>query len=640
MATLTTTSPRGTYPSGYDYTPSLGELFYLEDAQSLGGSSTMLSFKLTNGAVVRISGSGFAYDSEGIPVAGTVSLIRLYLGHSSVPLHALSGLSLPLVSVMDQAEANWANSWLLQDWLLNGNDTIDGRSSVDAELYGSRGNDTFLAGNGSYMEGGQGKDTYTGGKGFDTLSFQDAHWDPTAFQGVVANLATGKATDAWGNAETFSGIEEVRGTQFADSFTGSSAKHEQFMGLGGRDVINGGGGFDVVRHDHDALRGGLRGVTVDLAAGYAIDGFARRDTLVGIEGAVGTEFDDKLYGSSAANKLYGMDGDDILDGRGGADELYGGYGHDTYYVDNVGDKVIDVSDDEYVGMNSLYSTVDVDLGNTNRFQGDIGNVHLVGTARKVIGSANSDDISGNGQNNFIDGRGGDDTIRGADGDDALNGGDGDDWLGGQEGSDKLNGGGGDDQLNGGKDSDTLIGGTGIDAAVYAGSRSLVASLANPEKNTEDAKGDIYISIENLYGGLGADKLEGDGRANVLDGGAGRDTLTGGGGADTFRFSGGHTGNHVIGFEGLPDTITDFVAGVDSIELRQGAFKALSDGPLDGSRFTANTTGTATSSSQRIIYETDTGRLRYDTDGSGSTPGMLFVVLTPNLAITHEDFFVY
>ncbi len=43
--------------------------------------------------------------------------------------------------------------------------------------------------------------------------------------------------------------------------------------------------------------------------------------------------------------------------------------------------------------------------------------------------------------------------------------------------------------------------------------------------------DALISIENVIGSAGADRIEGDGRANVLDGGPGDDILQGGGGAD-------------------------------------------------------------------------------------------------------------
>lgn len=185
---------------------------------------------------------------------------------------------------------------------------------------------------------------------------------------------------------------------------------------------------------------------------------------------------------------------------------------------------------------------------------------------------------------------------------------------------------------GGEGADVLIGATGSDTASYFGVRGLIVSLADPGKNTGHALGDTYVSIENLSGTRTADILEGDGRANILDGGAARDTLTGGGGADTFRFG--------FRYDSSYDTVTDFVAGLDKIAMRHEQYTALAEGSIASSIFAANTSGTAATAQHHIIYETDTGRLRYDADGSGEKAAVIFAVLTPNLAITHEDFFVY
>lgn len=63
-------------------------------------------------------------------------------------------------------------------------------------------------------------------------------------------------------------------------------------------------------------------------------------------------------------------------------------------------------------------------------------------------------------------------------------------------------------------------------------------------------------IEDGKTGRGNDKLIGNDVGNRLDGGAGNDRYTGNGGADTF----------VIGQKGFTDTITDFQAGVDKLDL--------------------------------------------------------------------------
>jgi len=65
------------------------------------------------------------------------------------------------------------------------------------------------------------------------------------------------------------------------------------------------------------------------------------------------------------------------------------------------------------------------------------------------------------------------------------------------------------------------------------------------------------SVNVLNGQAGDDTLNGEGGDDTIIGGVGNDTLIGGAGADTFIFNDG---------DGI-DTIVDFEAGVDSIELR-------------------------------------------------------------------------
>jgi Ca2+-binding RTX toxin-like protein len=68
--------------------------------------------------------------------------------------------------------------------------------------------------------------------------------------------------------------------------------------------------------------------------------------------------------------------------------------------------------------------------------------------------------------------------------------------------------------------------------------------------------------EHLSGGGGNDRLDGGAGNDVLDGGAGADVLIGGSGADRFQYQ-----STEDTAPGAPDIISDFVHGVDHIDLR-------------------------------------------------------------------------
>lgn len=334
MATFTMYFPGGKYPAGYS--PAIdgltenvmfGSLVELDRATLVGTTSaTLIRLKLINGLELRISGTGFSFDSDGA-TAGTITKFELRQSNGTSLVQKLEVSNLSLV-LFEDAAIN-LDPWQMQAWLLRGSDTLNGSAGMD-NLSGHAGNDILNGlGESDYIEGGEGRDTYDGGEGYDQLSFADARGNANAFRGIVLDAVAGTVTDPWGNQETFKNFESYRGSHFADKMTGSSLG-EEFMGLGGRDAINGGGGFDVVRYHRDSSHGGTRGVTVNLATGVAVDGFGRQDTLTSIEGVRGTEFADKLTGSNAANFLRGDGGNDTLAGGLGNDRLDGGSGKDSF----------------------------------------------------------------------------------------------------------------------------------------------------------------------------------------------------------------------------------------------------------------------------------------------------------------------
>ncbi|MDB5706574.1 MAG: hypothetical protein JWN66_3690, partial [Sphingomonas bacterium] len=144
-----------------------------------------------------------------------------------------------------------------------------------------------------------------------------------------------------------------------------------------------------------------------------------------------------------------------------------------------------------------------------------------------------------------------------------------------------------------------------------------------------AEGDTFSSIENLVGTVFYDTFIGDENANRLDGARGNDTLTGAGGADTFVFDTGFAFNNI-------DTINDFTHGTDHIELAQSIFTVLGTGALSADAFAV---GAATTAAQHILYDSETGALSYDADGSGAGAAIQFATLQAHLTITNTDFLV-
>lgn len=134
----------------------------------------------------------------------------------------------------------------------------------------------------------------------------------------------------------------------------------------------------------------------------------------------------------------------------------------------------------------------------------------------------------------------------------------------------------------------------------------------------------------LSGTSGNDTLSGGAGDDTLDGGSGNDSLIGGEGADSFRFSA------TLGSTGV-DRITDFVVSDDTILLDDAIFAAAGAAGtvLSAEAFRIGTS--AGDASDRIIYNTTTGALLFDADGTGSGAAQQIAILSTGLALTSADF---
>ena len=319
--------------------------------------------------------------------------------------------------------------------LIAGTTTATGKSDTFTGITRVRGTefgDTITGGIADDWEGFEGQagdDTMDGGSGYDELMYHLDHWSG-ATSGVNVNFATGTATDGFGDTDTFTGMEAVRGSYWDDSFTGSSdgSAFNSYRGLAGDDTFTGGAGIDRVDYSKDAqyqdINGnhGTAGVTVDLADGTATDGYGHTDTLSGIERVRGTDSNDVISGDDNNNRLEGRDGDDTLTGRGGDDDIRGGSGTDTavfsgnfaaYTItDDNGDVIVDGPD----GIDRL-SEVEILQFDDGLY--DAFTRALLAGDQVINGDESANSLGGGSGNDTITGNGGDDTIRGNGGDDTL-----------------------------------------------------------------------------------------------------------------------------------------------------------------------------------------------------------------------------
>ena len=120
--------------------------------------------------------------------------------------------------------------------------------------------------------------------------------------------------------------------------------------------------------------------------------------------------------------------------------------------------------------------------------------------------------------------------------------------------------------------------------------------------------------------------------NVIGGGRGNDTLTGGEDGDTFQF------DTALNSLNNVDRITDFNVVDDTIVLENSIFTGLTaGGVLVASAFHVG--ASAAAADDRIVYNSATGALIYDSNGNAAGGATQFAKLATGLALTNADFVV-
>ena len=512
-------------------------------------------------------------------------------------------------------------------------------NDIAQTLYGNAGDNLLIGGGGIRFEGifsiG---DTFVGGAGNDTYVVAQSvdRIVEASGEGEDAVLALGSFSLGLGvEVETMVAAEGTQpinlfGNELAQSIYGNAGNNligsgggaDYLVGGAGHDLYfvsalatiaeNPGEGDDLVRTTNASFV--LPANVEDLQASWS-DFRGTTDPL----SLTGNELDNEIVGNLGDNLLRGgdgndtllgthdlapdgneaPDGNDILNGGAGADHMDGRQGNDLYIVDNAGDTVVERTGDG----DDVVSTF-VSYALPEGFGGFIETLAAQDSAGAITlqGNGNSNSIYGNAAANVLISNGGADYLVGGGGNDTY-------FLNGMFNSEE-------------RIAESAGGGSDI---VYAGHDYILT--AGAEVEILSAAAQAATGALNLTGNELANHVIGNDGANTLEGGLGRDTFSGRAGADLFVFA-------AIG-EDHADQIHDFAPGVDRIGLRSSAFAGLPEGALGPDSFRAGTS--AQDSSDRIIYDSATGRLWFDPDGSGAAQQTIFGYVSPATALSASDF---
>lgn len=489
---------------------------------------------------------------------------------------------------------------------------------------------------------------------------------------------------AWDASSTMS--MNLIGNELAQIIAGNAGDNAMDGG-GGADVLVGRGGDDTYIIGDAAARL-LENVgegydTVYAKVNYVLEAGQSIERLFAFDASVTTPL--TLVGNAFAQVIAGTAGANVLIGGGGADYLVGRGGDDDYIISDAAAIVIE---DAGQGYDTVYSQVNYTLLAGQSVERLFAYDAAATTPLTLVGNEQVQILAGNAGANVLIGAGGADVLVGRTGDDDYiitdasahvieNAGEGTDTvytqvnytleagqsverlfaydaaataplsLIGNELAQIIAGNAGANLLYGGSGADTLVGRGGDDEYIITDAAARVYENAGEGSDTVSALASYTLdagqSIErlfaydaaattalNLTGNDLAQIVAGNAGANLLNGGAGADTLIGRGGADSFAFTTALGGGNV-------DLIYDFEVGVDKIHLDNAIFTGLATGALAGGAFVTGTA--AADADDRIIYNSASGAIFFDADGSGAGAAVQFTTVTAGLALSASDFLV-
>jgi hypothetical protein len=369
-------------------------------------------------------------------------------------------------------------------------------SAGTATVTGGSGSDTFYANTGT--------NTVNGSGGTNALTFASE-----SSAAVILDLSIGTAQSSDYGTYTISNIQNLYGSGLNDTLTGDANANLLSGGIGNDSLIGGSGNDTLIGGTgNDYLDGGVgtadlvtyagvgNAVVVSLAAGTATgDG---SDTLTNIENIIGTDYNDTLTGSTAANVIDGGIGNDTIDGGSGNDTLTGGTGTDIILGGTGNDTIDGGSGNDIIDFTSYANAIVVTLqtGSISKNGGTDG-VDTFTTMEAVYGGSGNDTFTSSTAQGY--------SIRGGFGNDTFN-------------------------AANSAYSDVVDGGNGSDTASYASLGAVTGSFAGSSGSMSKAGGgiDTLTNFEQITTGSSADNFTLDTDAlnyfTNISTGAGSDTI--------------------------------------------------------------------------------------------------------------------
>lgn len=283
-------------------------------------------------------------------------------------------------------------------------------------VFAGGGNDRICTGRGNdYVASGDGNDLVDAGGGSDRVA-----------SGTGSDYLSGRA----GNDRLDGGVtgsDTLVGGGGVDLLSGGEDSADYLFGGAGGDALDGGAGDQpdllIGGEGADRIDGGTgccdtasfwfepAAVQVDLQ----MPGVATNtgDVLLEIENVQGSTFDDTIVGSGGNNRLEGDDGADSISALGGLDVVDGGDGDDGLDGGEGADR-----------LSFVWSPAPVEADLTSGASTGSG-LDVLSGFENMLGSAYSDQLTGDAAPNTVDGSRGDDTLLSGEGDDTLYSGGGD-----------------------------------------------------------------------------------------------------------------------------------------------------------------------------------------------------------------------